>query len=672
MLNIKYNGSKAKAVFNGINLTFGNTGLVFICGKKESSAKTLVKYLAGVEYVEGLEITVDDFVLNHPALVDDYRLYNIGLVFANTQYIENETVFANVLSSCATFQDKVDEKYIHEVLERVGLLKYRNSSVSELSEYQLHCLDIARALVKDPKVIIANNPIARLNAEEVANIWKLLKDISKEYLVFVGNALQATAKEIADQIVAFEAHTINHVQHEQITVTVINESNDKPHIGLYVKENKFSFKNLFKISSSLLRGSIYLMVLLGITISLFLITNTTMNNDHENFARALHENEVNQVTLKRNIQNANVNTSDVIDALARAQIDFEFPELTIQWGYNLAVSGGEFKAHVTGTGYTYPAALFRILESEKDTTYELLPGSSWEDEAEGIYISETEASKYLDYINNHRNNKASHNKKFRDAFDTYFFEDGDSTEAVFNSIEELVGEKLLLSYNKANLTVLPIAGIFKDNEYKSNLIITDSYDFGHHNPDFDQELFFSIGLINLTDDYMYNSRFIERNASVIRNERENLIVVTSLDSDYSVLFNKITSMPTPVNVAIVAMVILTIAGSVILSYLLIANYRKELTLSRSFGLSCGQIMRVSALHNLIIGFFGYILSLVFGFIVVLICNAIFKSNYDFMTFGYFQIPLYSILIGIGIALVFSVIFTVLSHKALKKHDYLVH
>ena len=99
MLNIKYNGSKAKAVFNGINLTFGNTGLVFICGKKESSAKTLVKYLAGVEYVEGLEITVDDFVLNHPALVDDYRLYNIGLVFANTQYIENETVFANVLSS---------------------------------------------------------------------------------------------------------------------------------------------------------------------------------------------------------------------------------------------------------------------------------------------------------------------------------------------------------------------------------------------------------------------------------------------------------------------------------------------------------------------------------------------------------------------------------------------
>ena len=671
MLNIKYNGSNAKTVFNGMDLTFGNTGLVFICGRKKSSADALIKHIAGISYIEGLEITIDGFVLNHPTLCDDYRLHHIGLVFPNTQYIEHETVYANVLSSCATFQDKVDPNYVLKVLERVELLKYKDSDVSDLTEYQLHCLDIARALAKDPKVIVANNPIARLNPEETSSIWNILKDLSKEYLVIVGNALHATAKEYADKIVSFEAHTVNHVLQEQITVTTINETNEKPLISLYIKQNKFSFKNLFKVSSSLLCGSIYLMILLGITIALFFMSATTMNNDHENFAKALHENEVTQVTLKRNIQNANVNTSDVIDKLARAQIDFEFPELTIQWGYNLAVTGGEFTAHVRGTGYTYPSALFRIAEQDK-ATYELLPGSSWSDDAEGIYISESEASKYLDYINNHRNNKASHNKKLRDAFDTYFFDDGDSTEAVFNSIEELVGQKLLLSYNKANLTVLPIAGIFKDNEYKSNLIITDSYDFAVHNPEFDENVFYSIGLINLTDDYLYNAKFLNRNASVVRNERENLIVITDLDADYAVLFDKISAMPTPINIAIVAMVVLTIAGSVILSYLLISNYRKELTLARSYGLSCREIMKVSALHNFIVGLIGYALSVGFGFATIFICNSIFKANYDFMTFGYFQIPGYALLIGVAVALVFSVIFTVLSSKALKKHDYLVY
>ena len=612
MLNIKYNGSKTKTVFNGMDLTFGNTGFIFICGRKKSSADTLIKYIAGISYAEGLEITIDNFVLNHSSKLDDYRLHNIGLVFPNTQYIEHETVYANVLSSCATFQDKIDPNYVLNALDKVGLLKYKDSDVSELTEYQLHCLDIARALTKDPKVIVANNPIARLNEEEAISIWQILKDLSKEYLVIVGNALHATAKEYADQIVSFEAHTVNHVLQEQITVTIINESTDKPLIGLYIKQNKFSFKNLFKVSSSLLCGSIYLMVLLGITIALFFMSATTMNNDHENFAKALHENDITQVTLRRNIQNANVNTSDVIDKLARAQIDFEFPELTIQWGYNLAVTGGEFTAHVRGTGYTYPSALFRIAEEDK-ATYELLPGSSWSNDAEGIYISETEASKYLDYVNNHRNNKASHNKKFRDAFDTYFFDDGDSTEAVFNSIEELIGQKLLLSYNKANLTVLPIAGIYKDNEYKSNLIITESYDFAVHNPQYDESLFYSIGLINLTDDYLYNSKFIDRNASIIRNERENLIVITDLDTDYAVLFNKISAMPTPVNVSIAAMVVVTIAGSIILSYLLISNYRKELTLARSYGLSRREIMKVSVLHNLIVSIIAYALSVGFAY-----------------------------------------------------------
>ena len=80
MLTIRSNG-ELKSPFNNLNLSFGNTGLVFICGKKESSAKKLIRYIAGVEFLPGLKIDVDGFTLDSAEKLEDYRLYNIGYIF---------------------------------------------------------------------------------------------------------------------------------------------------------------------------------------------------------------------------------------------------------------------------------------------------------------------------------------------------------------------------------------------------------------------------------------------------------------------------------------------------------------------------------------------------------------------------------------------------------------
>ena len=185
MLNIKNNGLISSGVFKNIDLTLGNTGLVFVCGRKESSAKNLIKYLAGVEYLPGLQITIDDYTLTNNEQLDEYRLQNIGYAFGNTQYIEGQTVLANVFSSVAPFVQNLSDEYINNILNKTGLLEKASVLTNELSEFELHCLDIARALAKDPKVIIANNPIARLNKEESTKIWNLLKELSNDYLVVV-------------------------------------------------------------------------------------------------------------------------------------------------------------------------------------------------------------------------------------------------------------------------------------------------------------------------------------------------------------------------------------------------------------------------------------------------------------------------------------------------------
>ena len=669
MFNIRSNGTVQKKPFNELNLTFPDKGLVFICGKKESSAKSLVRYIGGIEYLPGLNIQVDDFILDDAKKLDDYRLYNIGFIFGNVQYIENQTVAANVLSSSSLFADVLEDSYIDECLEKVGLLEYKNTLVSELSEYQLHCLDIARALVKDPKVLLANNPIARLNAEETEKIWKIVEKLSHEYLVIVGNALRAKAKEIANTIISFEANEVNHVLVENIEVipNVPQKENLGAVIKHYDKANQFSIKNLFKISSSLLKGGIFLMVLLCVTMVLFLMSQSVTHNNHENFAQSLHDNEIHKVILMRNTE---LNDFTITQEV-RETLDREFPELAIQWGYYFANDVSQiYEPHARATKYTYPEALFKIGDDEMDTTYELVYGS-WDNSDEGIYISESEAAKYIAYINKYAKDSNSHAKPLAKLYSEIYPSDNLSLE----NPEDLVGEKLLFAYNTKNLTVLKVAGIFKDNLYSNNLIICDDYTFPNLNPassPFNQTNFYSIGVITLTNDLDLNTRFLDFNATIIRNEKEQLVIKTDLDAEYTELYSELSSLVTPLNIASLIFVVLTIAGSVIYSALLIANYRKELTLSRTYGLQQKEIIKVSLIINSIIAAIAFVAAIILTVIIQVIYNIVLKGKYSFIAFSYLSIPSYAILIILLAAVLFAVVFVVLSIKALKKNDYLVY
>ena len=668
MLNIRSSAFVQKAPFKDLNLTFGDKGLVFICGKKESSAKNLIKYIGGVEYLPGLNIQIDDFILDDVKKLDDYRLHNIGFIFGNVQYIENETILANVLSSSSLFAEVLDDAYIDECLDKVGLLEHKNCLVSELSEYELHCLDIARALVKDPKVLLANNPIARLNAEETEKIWNIIEKLSNEYLVIVGNALRAKAKEIANTIVSFEANEVNHVLIENIEVipNIPYKEQVNPVAKHYEKANKFSFQNLFNISSSLLKGGIFLICLLTITITLFLMSTSVTNNAHKNFAKTLQDNEINKVIMMRNtIYKEYVISKEVRDAL-----DSAFPNLSIQWGYYFQNDVAQkYEAHSKATGYYYPEALFEIQEEDKNTTYELIHGS-WDNSEDGIYLSETEAKEYIAYIN-----KASVDTKKHAEDIVKLYNDIYPTGITLNNPEDLVGQKLLFAYNTKKLQVLKVAGIFKDNIYSNNLIICNDFTFPNLNPTgdgFDRSQFFSIGVVTLSSDLDVNTRFLDYNATIIRNEKESLIIKTDLDNDYSILYQKMSSLVTPLNIFALIFVVLTIAGSIIYSVLLIANYRKELTLSRTYGLQQKEIIKISSVLNGLVAVIALIAAIIVTIIVQIIYNIILKGKYAFLAISYLSIPAYALLIAILGAIVFAAIFIALSIKALKQNDYLVY
>lgn len=661
MLSIKSNEKITSGAFAGLDLQFENVGLVFICGKKESNSKELMKLLGGITYNPNIEITIDDFVLNNEKLLDEYRLNNVGFVFGNSQVIDNQTVLTNILSSCSLFVENMTDEYIDSILSLTGLLDKKDLMVSELSEYELHCLDIARSLVKNPKIIIANNPIARLNDEECKKLWNLVKEISKNYLVVVGNALQQTALNYADTIIAFNFHVENHRNIESIEVKKINEikniSNDKIEI---TKKSSFSFARLLKISSGLLKNAIFLITIMALTFTLFLYSSSVKSNSHLKFAKSLQEENITTAIITRNTEREDYSISEEL----RSEVTNYSSEISIHWGnYFLKELSNRYASHSLATKYNYPTAIFPVA-SDATSQFTLIHGA-WDNSETGIYISETDATNYQTYFNQYASSTLAINKPLHDAYlETY------PEGFIINDLSDLVGEYLLFAFaNNEYFKKIKVAGIFEDNEYNNNLVITDNYIFPEG---YDKNKFYSVGIVTLSNNPNVNAGFFDKYASVIRDERERVYIATELDSEYAKLYNKVNKVPGYLNLATLIFLLLTVGGSYLFSHLLIATYRKELTLSRTYGLSKKEIIKIAVIKNTLISVIATVLSLVITFIAIAITNAIIKANHSFIVFSFFTIPLHAYLIVLGTMIILTAVFTGLSIKALLKKDYIIY
>ena len=106
--------------------------------------------------------------------------------------------------SAKLLRKKVNKEEILNLLERLDLkgLEYRN--INELSGGQKQRVGIARALIKNPKVILADEPTGNLDSHSSLDTFKLLKEISKEKLVVVVSHDLESANTYADKILELQ------------------------------------------------------------------------------------------------------------------------------------------------------------------------------------------------------------------------------------------------------------------------------------------------------------------------------------------------------------------------------------------------------------------------------------------------------------------------------------
>lgn len=227
-------------VINNTSLEFESNGLVALLGPSGSGKTTLLNVIGGLDKVRkgNIFINGEKITKKFQGHVDRVRNLNIGYIFQDYKLIEDMSVYDNValVLKMIGIKDKEEiDKRITYVLEKTGMLRYKKRPCSMLSGGERQRVGIARAIVKNPSIIIADEPTGNLDSKNSVEIMNIIKAISKDKLVILVTHEVNLAKFYASRIIEIEdGKIINDYKNE-------NEKDLDYEIGntLYLKDYKY-------------------------------------------------------------------------------------------------------------------------------------------------------------------------------------------------------------------------------------------------------------------------------------------------------------------------------------------------------------------------------------------------------------------------------------------------
>ncbi len=193
-------------VINDTTLELGDKGLVALLGPSGSGKTTMLNAIGGLDKVNGGDIFVDDVKITgkRASKVDEIRNLNIGYIFQDYKLVDNMTVYENVAMALRMIGIKDEgeiKRRINYVLETLGIYRYRNRKADMLSGGERQRVGIARAIAKNPKIIIADEPTGNLDSANTIEIMNIIKAISRDRLVVLVTHEVELAKFYASRII---------------------------------------------------------------------------------------------------------------------------------------------------------------------------------------------------------------------------------------------------------------------------------------------------------------------------------------------------------------------------------------------------------------------------------------------------------------------------------------
>ena len=204
-------GESSFHALKDIDLNIEEGEFVVILGKSGSGKSTLLNIIGGLDRYDSGEVIMEGF--NYKAaddtIMSDFRCKKIGFVFQSYNLIPVLNVYENITFPVNISGEKIDDKYIANVIKQLGLDGKEKSFPNQLSGGQQQRVAIARALANKPKIVLADEPTGNLDSaigEDVLNL--LIKGVREYGHTLIMITHNADIAKYADRIVKIKVGRI--------------------------------------------------------------------------------------------------------------------------------------------------------------------------------------------------------------------------------------------------------------------------------------------------------------------------------------------------------------------------------------------------------------------------------------------------------------------------------
>lgn len=194
-------GGSYVEVLKGVDLSVEEGMMCVIQGASGSGKSTLLNCIGGLDEIDSGFVSVDgrEICGLSPEGLSDYRRANLGFIFQFYNLVPNLTVKENI-QVCEYLTDSPLD--LRELLDTLGLSEHQDKFPPQLSGGQQQRCAIARALIKNPKLLLCDEPTGALDSHTSRDILKLLEEVNRRYgttmLIVTHND---SIKHMVDQVV---------------------------------------------------------------------------------------------------------------------------------------------------------------------------------------------------------------------------------------------------------------------------------------------------------------------------------------------------------------------------------------------------------------------------------------------------------------------------------------
>ena len=216
--NLRKNFDNGTQALKGVSFKIKRGEFISVLGPSGSGKTTLLRSINGLEPIENGEVIFNNNKITKDNLPDVQR--KTGMIFQEFNLVNNLSSINNVLTGLLNSSSKflsmfylfTKEQKLEALqsLKTVGLLEKSYSRVDELSGGQRQRIGIARAIIKKPILLLADEPVASLDPKAALSTMKLLKKINKDFNITILCNLHQTnlAIEFSDRIIGLSDGSI--------------------------------------------------------------------------------------------------------------------------------------------------------------------------------------------------------------------------------------------------------------------------------------------------------------------------------------------------------------------------------------------------------------------------------------------------------------------------------